>query len=399
MELLRAGINGTVAYFSRYSAENSMSKHVLVTGGAGFVGSHVVDELVDAGYNVTIYDTLVEQVHDDEMPGYLNDDAEFVNADIRDEGTLREHLRSTDIVSHQAAAVGVGQSMYEIEHYVDVNTLGTARLLDIVVNDDEVNLEKMVVASSMSLYGEGQYYCHDCDTVKNPELRSEEQLERGNWETRCPDCDAVLEPAPTPESKPAQPTSVYAITKKDQEELCLSVGRAYDIPTVALRYFNIYGSRQSLENPYTGVCAIFSSRIKNDNPPLIFEDGEQMRDFVHVSDIARANRLAIQREEANMEAINVGTGEPTTVNEVADALIELYGKKDELEPKITGEFRAGDIRHAYADTSKAEALLDFEAEVEFREGLQELAAWAKEQDSMDMFDDAYEELEEKGLVD
>jgi dTDP-L-rhamnose 4-epimerase len=375
-----------------------MSKRVLVTGGAGFVGSHIVDHLVDSGYQVTVYDSLVDQVHGD-VPDYLNDEADFIEADVRDRETLRKALREADVVSHQAAAVGVGQSMYEIEKYVDMNTLGTAKLLDIVVNDDSVDLEKLVVASSMSLYGEGHYRCPDSGDCKNPELRPKAQLERGEWETRCPDCGAVLEPVPTPESKRAQPTSVYAITKKDQEELSLSIGRAYDIPTVALRYFNIYGSRQSLDNPYTGVCAIFSSRITNDNPPLIFEDGEQMRDFVHVSDIARANCLAIEREEANGEAINVGTGSPTTVNEVADALIDLYGKEHGLEPEVTGEFRAGDIRHAYADTTKAEELLGFKAEVDFREGIRELVTWAREQDSVDMFDDAYEELEEKGLVD
>lgn len=376
-----------------------MSKRVLVTGGAGFVGSHIVDRLLDAGYDVTIYDSLVEQVHDGDEPDYLNDDAEFVEGDIRDEEKLRDALSDADIVSHQAAAVGVGQSMYEIERYVDTNTLATAKLLDIIVNDDDIDIEKLVVASSMSLYGEGQYYCPDCDETKNPELREEAQFERGEWELFCPDCETVLEPVPTSESKPAQPTSVYAVTKKDQEQLALSVGRAYDIPTVALRYFNIYGSRQSLENPYTGVCAIFSSRIKNDNPPLIFEGGEQMRDFIHVSDVARANHLAIERDEANMEAINIGTGTPTTVNEVAEALIELYGKEGEVEPEITGEFRAGDIRHAYADTTKAEEVLGFEAETTFREGLRELASWAREQDSMDMFDDVYEELDEKGLVD
>jgi len=375
-----------------------MSKRVLITGGAGFVGGHITDRLVKSGYDVTVYDHLVEQVHDG-RPEYLNEDAVFVEGDVCNKEHLREHLREADIVSHQAAAVGVGQSMYEIEHYVDVNTLGTAKLLDIVVNDDEVTLDKLVVASSMSLYGEGQYHCPDCKATKNPGLRSEDQLKRAQWELSCPDCGATLEPAPTPESKPAQPTSVYAITKKDQEELALSVGRAYDIPTVALRYFNIYGSRQSLDNPYTGVCAIFSSRITNDNPPLVFEDGEQLRDFVHVSDVARANQLAIERKKANMETINIGTGEPTSVNEIADSLLELYGKKNKLEPEVTGEFRAGDIRHAYADTTKAEELLGFEAQTRFREGLQELASWARDQESVDAFDAAYEELKEQGLVD
>jgi dTDP-L-rhamnose 4-epimerase len=377
---------------------NRMSERVLITGGAGFVGSHIVDELLDAGYEVTVYDALVDQVHD-ELPKYLSDDVKFIQADIRDDDALHNALRQTDILSHQAAAVGVSQSMYEIEEYVDINTLGTAKLLDIVVNDDEVTLDKMVIASSMSLYGEGQYYCEDCDSIKNPGLRPKNQLQNAEWQMKCPDCGMELEHIPTPESKPAQPTSVYAITKKDQEELCLSVGRAYDIPTVALRYFNIYGSRQSLENPYTGVCAIFSSRIKNGNPPLIFEDGNQVRDFIHVSDIARANKLAIEREDANMEAINIGTGTPTSINEVADALIELYGQESDLKPEIAGEFRAGDIRHAYADTTKAEHLLGFEADVEFRNGLQELVQWARAQDSMDLFDSAYEELEEKGLVD
>jgi dTDP-L-rhamnose 4-epimerase len=287
--------------------------------------------------------------------------------------------------------------MYEIEHYVDVNTLGTARLLDVVVNED-VDLERLVVASSMSIYGEGQYRCPDCEESRVPPLRADEQMERGEWEHRCESCGTALEPVGTPESKSRDSTSVYAITKKDQEELCLSVGRAYDIPTVALRYFNIYGSRQALDNPYTGVCAIFSSRITNGNPPLVFEDGEQTRDFIHVSDIARANQAAIEEDAAAGEAINLGTGEPKTIRGIAETLIDLYGTGDELEPEVTGDFRQGDIRHCYADTTKAEELLDFEPAVDFEEGMAELADWADDQDAEDRFEEAHGELEEKGLV-
>ncbi|MCD2205029.1 NAD-dependent epimerase/dehydratase family protein [Halobacterium sp. KA-6] len=368
---------------------------VLVTGGAGFVGSHIVDEYVDAAYDVTVVDNLTDQVHEDE-PDYLNDDAEYVWGDVRDRELMTDLLEDADVLNHQAGAVGVGQSMYEIEKYVDVNTLGTARILDIIV-DEDVDLEKMVVASSMSIYGEGEYYCPNCETVRHSSLRDDEQMASGEWEHSCSECGHSLEPKPTPESKPRDSTSIYAITKKDQEEMMLSIGRAYDIPTVALRYFNIFGSRQALDNPYTGVCAIFSSRIKNDNPPLVFEDGEQTRDFIHVSDIARANRLAVESDAENV-AVNVGSGTPTTINEVAEMLIDLYGKSSELEPEIANDYRQGDIRHCYADPAKAAEELGFEAEVGFEEGMQELVQWGREQEAEDRFEEAHEELEGKGLV-
>jgi len=373
-----------------------MPTRVLVTGGAGFVGSHVVDRLVDEGYEVTVLDNLTDQVHD-EQPDYLNDDAEYVWGDVRDRELVTDLLRRVDVVNHQASAVGVGQSMYEIEEYVDVNTLGTARLLDIIVTED-IDLEKFVVASSMSIYGEGQYHCPDCDAQKNPPLRTDDQLERGEWELTCPDCEATLDPVPTAESKPLESNSIYAITKKDQEQMSLAVGRAYDLPVVALRYFNIYGSRQSLDNPYTGVCAIFSSRIKNGNPPLVFEDGQQTRDFIHVSDIARANQAAIEQSSADGHAINVGTGNPQTIGGIANTLIDLYGNEDEVDPEVTNEFRAGDIRHCYAETETAENLLNFEPQVSFEEGMRELVAWAREQDADDNFDEAHQELQARGLA-
>jgi len=368
---------------------------VLATGGAGFVGSHVVDHLVDHGYDVTVVDNLTDQVHDDE-PRYLNDDAEYVWGDVRDRALMADLLRDADVLNHQASAVGVGQSMYEIEHYVDVNTLATARILDVIV-DEEIDLDRMLVASSMSIYGEGSYRCPACGETRHPSLRDDEQMVRGEWEHACETCGRMLEPQPTPETKPRDATSIYAITKKDQEEMMRSIGRAYDIPTVGLRYFNIFGSRQALDNPYTGVCAIFSSRIKNDNSPLVFEDGQQTRDFVHVSDVARANRLAIESDASDI-AVNIGTGSPTTIDEVARTLIDLYGKTDELAPEIADDYRQGDIRHCYADTTHAAETIGFEAEVGFEEGMRELVAWGAEQNAEDNFERAHEELAEQGLV-
>lgn len=368
---------------------------ILVTGGAGFVGSHVVDEYVEAGYEVTVVDNLTDQVHENE-PEYLNEDAEYVWGDIRDRDLMTDLLQKTDVLNHQASVVGVGQSMYEIRKYVDINTLGTARLLDIIVNEG-IRLEKMVIASSMSVYGEGEYCCPDCDAIRHPSLREDDQMARGNWEHTCTECGRPLEPKQTPEPKPQDSTSIYALTKKDQEEMTLSIGHTYDIPTVALRYFNIFGSRQALDNPYTGVCAIFSSRIKNGNPPLVYEDGRQTRDFVHVSDVARANRLAIESDAENI-AVNIGSGIPTTIADVAETLIDLYGESGELDPEIANDYRQGDIRHCYADPSTAAEELSFEAQVDFEEGMSELVDWGRNQDAEDQFEIARQELEEKGLV-
>jgi dTDP-L-rhamnose 4-epimerase len=368
---------------------------VLVTGGAGFVGSHIVDEYIENGYDVTVVDNLTDQVHDGK-PSYMNDAAEYVWGDIRDRELMTDLLETVDVINHQASAVGVGQSMYEIEKYVDTNMLGTARLLDIIVNN-EIHLEKMVIASSMSIYGEGEYYCPNCDSICHPSVRDDEQMAIGEWEHACPDCGQGLNPKPVPESKPQDGANIYAITKKSQEEMMLSTGRTYNIPTVALRYFNIFGSRQSLNNPYTGVCAIFSSRIKNDNPPLLFEDGEQTRDFIHVNDVARANRLAIESGASDV-GLNIGSGTPTSINEVAETLIDLYGKSDELSPQVANDYRQGDIRHCYADTEAAADKIGFEADVSLKKGMRELVEWGRKQDAKDQFETAHNELEEKGLI-
>lgn len=363
----------------------------LVTGGAGFIGSHIVDALVGE-HEVMIYDNFEPQVHKRE-PDYLNTDAALIRADIRDNETLKSAVMDADIIFHQAAMVGVGQSMYQIERYVDVNTLGTAKLLDILANEEH-DVKKLIVASSMSIYGEGAYECEDCG-VTYPSLRSEEQMKSRQWEMVCPECGRIVTPVPTDEDKPLQPTSIYAVSKKDQEEMSLTVGRAYGIPTVALRYFNTYGPRQALSNPYTGVCAIFSSRIKNNNPPIVFEDGLQTRDFTSVHDIAAANLLVMENSHADYEVYNVGTGMPVSILKIAETLAGLYGK--DLKPEVVNRFRQGDIRHCYADISKI-CGIGFEPAVSFEDGMRGLVAWGETQDAEDRSDVAYEELKEKGLV-
>lgn len=374
-----------------------MEKKILVTGGAGFIGSHLVDRLVKQGYKVVIYDNLEPQVHEGgKVPAYLNKDAEFIKADVRDYDQLKKVMKRVDIISHQASLVGVGQSMYDIRRYIDINIRGTATLLDVIVNE-KLSIEKLIIASSMSVYGEGECFCSNCNKTIYPSLRDEMQLEKKEWETKCPECKTVLKPKGTTESKPLDTNSIYALSKKCQEEMFLMIGKTYNIPTVALRYFNVYGSRQSLSNPYTGVCAIFSSRVKNNNPPLIYEDGNQTRDFVHVSDIAIANQLAIEKQEANGQVFNVGTGRAVSINEIACAIIRLYGKKN-LTPIILNKFRAGDIRHCYADISKIEQTLGFKPRVDFDEGMEELIEWGEEQKAVDRFEKASQEMINKGLI-
>lgn len=364
---------------------------ILVTGGAGFVGSHLVDELTKK-HDIAIYDNLEPQVHNN-IPEYLNKEAEFLREDIRDKAKLKEAIIDSEVIFHEASMVGVGQSMYQIEKYMDVNTMGTAKLLDILANEEHY-VKKLIVASSMSIYGEGKYECSDCG-VLYPPLRSNEQLKKKEWEMECPSCGKVVKPVPTDEDKPLQPTSIYAISKKDQEEMCLAVGRAYGIPTVALRYFNIYGPRQALSNPYTGVCAIFSSRITNNHPPIIFEDGLQTRDFISVHDIVRANLLVMEKSKADYEMFNVGTGKPTSILDIASTLSKLYGKN--LKPEIVNKYRSGDIRHCYADISKLKKL-GFKPSVSFEPGMRELVEWGKTQEAEDKSEAAYQELKERGLV-
>ena len=371
------------------------SKQILITGGAGFVGSHLADGLLRAGHRVRVLDDLTPQVHRDGPPDYLSPEVELVVGDVRDPNRLRDVLSGADLIFHFAATVGVGQSMYEISRYMSVNTQGTAELLQAML-DAKHTPEKLIVASSMSIYGEGRYICSKCGRHASPHVRPVSQLKAGEWELHCPDCGGILRPMATGEDKPSEINSVYALSKRDQEELCLIYGRTYGIPVTALRFFNIYGTRQALSNPYTGVAAIFAARLINGLAPLVFEDGEQMRDFVSIHDIVRANLLAMERPESNGEVINIGCGKPITIRRVAEILTAALGQK--FEPVITQKYRAGDIRHCFADLTRARSLLGYEPQVTHEEGFRELAAWLAQQEAEDKADTMLRELNTYGLT-
>jgi dTDP-L-rhamnose 4-epimerase len=380
--------------------KNSSLKKILITGGAGFIGSHTVDLLIENGYEAIIIDNLEPQVHGKQQtkPDYINKDANFIQHDIQNKKFLTKIISEVDAIIHLAALVGVGQSMYKIERYIDANTKATATLLDILAKKEH-NIKKLIVASSMSIYGEGKYYCEECTNEVYPDLRSHQQLKNQQWDQLCPNCNSTLKPLPTDENKPLIPTSIYAQSKHHQEEMSLLIGKTYGIPTVALRYFNVYGSRQSLSNPYTGACAIFTSRILNNKSPYIFEDGNQKRDFIHVKEIAKANLIALENNNANYQAINIGTGKSISIIELAETLIKLY-KKPNLKPYISKEYRKGDIRHCFADVTKAKKLLNFESTTTLEAGLTELAGWAKIHGwgAEDHFEKALQELKEKNLA-
>ncbi len=369
------------------------AKTILITGGAGFVGSHLADGLLREGHSVRVLDNLTPQVHGRKLPTYLSPEVEIVYGDVRDAGAVRQALEGVDAVYHFAATVGVGQSMYEIQRYMDVNTLGTAQLLQVLL-DTKTPVEKLVVASSMSIYGEGAYTCAEHGPVAPP-IRGNAQLRSGDWDPKCPVCAGPLTPRPTAEDKPSEVTSVYALSKRDQEELCLTYGRVYDLPVVALRFFNIYGTRQALSNPYTGVAAIFASRLLNNQAPLVFEDGEQQRDFVNIHDIVRANLLALERPEANGHVINVGSGRPISIARVAELLSTALGK--DIPHQVTHRYRSGDIRHAYADLAKARRLLGYEPQVTHEAGFAELVDWLRAQEPEDKAETMIGELNSYGL--
>ena len=373
----------------------TQARHILITGGAGFVGSHLADGLLAAGHAVRVLDDLTPQVHGDGPPDYLSPDVELIVGDVRDPNLLRSALAGIDVIYHFAATVGVGQSMYEISRYMSVNTQGTAELLQAIL-DTKMPLQKLIVASSMSIYGEGQYVCAECGKVEFPAVRPVSQLKEGRWEIHCTACAGLLVPRPTNEEKPSEINSIYALSKRDQEQMCLIYGKTYGLPVTALRFFNIYGTRQALSNPYTGVAAVFAARLLNGKAPLVFEDGEQMRDFVSIHDIVRANMLAMDRPESDDQVINIGGGVPIKIREVAEILAASMGIA--MEPVITHKYRAGDIRHCFADLTRARKLLGYEPQVTHEEGFRELADWLRGQKAEDKAEAMLKELTTHGLT-
>ncbi len=370
-----------------------MTQRILITGGAGFIGSHLAHELLKRGYCVRVLDSLSLQVHGANCtrPAYLDSAVELMVGDVRDPAAVKRALKGVGAVYHFVAAVGVGQSMYQLERYTSINNIGTAVLLEALI---ERPVERLIVASSMSIYGEGLYRAQDGSTRAGEE-RSLEQLRRSDWELRAAD-GSVLTPVPTPESKPPSLASLYALSKFDQERMCLMIGRSYGIPTVALRSFNAFGPYQALSNPYTGVLAIFASRLMNDKPPLIFEGGRQRRDFVSVYDVARAARLALETPAAAYEVFNVGSGMPLMVVEVAERIAKVLGKH--IHPEITGKYRMGDIRHCFADIGHARMVMGYKPQVTLEQGLEDMAEWLEGHVALDRVAEAGAELAVRGLM-
>ncbi|MGL5780499.1 SDR family NAD(P)-dependent oxidoreductase [Cetobacterium sp.] len=376
-----------------------MNKNILITGGAGFIGSNLALKLIERGHKVTVLDNMSKQIHGENYKNsqlYKNIEGkvEFILGSVENREDWRKALRNIDVVVHLAAETGTGQSMYEINRYIDVNIKGTSELLDILTNEEH-NIKKVVVASSRAIYGEGEYICPNHGLVY-PEEREDKYMAHGDFNVKCPICDVTVELKATTEETKKHPSSIYGFTKQAQEEMCMIVGKSLKIPVVAYRYQNVYGPGQSLKNPYTGILSIFSTRIKNGNDINIFEDGQESRDFVYINDVVDATILGIEKDEANYQTFNVGTGVAITVQEVAETLKEKYNSN--IEIKISGNYRLGDIRHNYADLTKIKSLLGFEPKVDFNTGISNFVNWVETQHiEEDNYEKSIEEMKKKGL--
>ncbi|AOO65975.1 NAD-dependent epimerase/dehydratase family protein [Sulfurospirillum halorespirans] len=371
-------------------------KNVLITGGAGFIGSNLSLKLIEKGYSVTVLDNLSPQIHSENSPLYhsIKDKVNFIHGTVLSYDDWKKALKNIDVVVHLAAETGTGQSMYEIEKYTDVNIKGSSIFLDILANETH-SIKKIVVASSRAIYGEGKYTCKEHGTVY-PIARLDDDMARGSFGVECPYCKHEVTLQPTDEESKIHPTSIYGITKHVQEQMFMLMGQSLGIPAVAFRYQNVYGAGQSLSNPYTGILSIFSTRIKNGNDIAIFEDGLESRDFVYVDDVVDATILGIEKDEANGEVFNVGLGEAIDVLTVAKTLINAY--QSDSKVTITGNYRLGDIRHNYADLTKIEQKLGFKPKVSFEEGIKRFTVWVENQEIMeDNYEKSIVEMKEKGL--
>lgn len=378
-----------------------MAKNILITGGAGFIGSSLSLTLIKKGYNVTVLDNLSLQIHgnnpnESELYKRIRDKVNFIKGDVTKKKDWLKALKGQEVVVHLAAETGTGQSMYEIEKYVNVNISGTAIFLDILANNENHSIKKIIIASSRSIYGEGKYECHQHGIVY-PKERKEEDMLHGDFKVKCPICNKNVALKATDEVSKIHPSSIYGITKQTQEDMCMIVGKSLNIPIVAFRYQNVYGPGQSLSNPYTGILSIFSTRIKNNNDINIFEDGMESRDFVYIQDVVDATILGIEKDAANYNIYNVGSGIPTTVLDVIRNLIKEYNTS--VDYVISGNFRLGDIRDNFADLSKIKVDLGFQPKISFEEGIKLFSQWVSKQEIQDdKYSKSFEEMKNKGLL-
>jgi dTDP-L-rhamnose 4-epimerase len=374
-------------------------KNILISGGAGFIGSNLTKRLVSKGYNITILDNLSKQIHGkdqiSELYNSVKEISTFILGNVCNQEDWKKSLKGQDAVIHLAAETGTGQSMYEVSRYNDVNILGTSHLLDFLANNKN-SVKKMIIASSRSIYGEGKYKCENHGVVY-PNDRIASNMLKGKFDLFCDVCGGELDLMPTDENSKIHPSSIYGITKQHQEQMILLMGKSLGIPAVALRYQNVYGPGQSLSNPYTGILSIFSTRMLNGNDIDIYEDGEESRDFVYIDDVVEATILTLEKEEANHQVFNVGSGVATTVSQVANSLKSLYNSNANIS--IGGSFRLGDVRHNYADLNKIKDILGFKAKFDFQTGISRFADWVKNQEvKEDKYEQSLIELKNKGLI-